>query len=60
MEKTWKYVYGKGLFATSGDCSMYPASTDFTFSPAKGEILEMAPESMILLTELADSQNDLH
>jgi hypothetical protein len=53
MENTWKYVYGEGLFTTSGDCHMNPAATAFTFSPAAGEILEIAPESLILLTELA-------
>ena len=58
MENTWKYVYGEGLFTISGDCHMNPAATAFTFSPAAGEILEIAPESLILLTELADSQNN--
>lgn len=52
MDNVRKYIYGEGLFATEGDCTMHPAATDMDFSPSKGEILKLPGESLILLTEL--------
>ena len=52
MDNVRKYIYGEGLFATEGDCTMHPSATDMDFSPSKGEILKLPGESLILLTEL--------
>lgn len=52
MDNVRKYIYGEGLFATEGDCTMHPVATDMDFSLSKGEILKLPAESMILLTEL--------
>ena len=52
MDNVRKYIYGEGLFATEGDCTMHPAATDMDFNPSKGEILKLPGESLILLTEL--------
>lgn len=52
MKKAVRYVYGEGLFSTSGDCIIHPASTDMTFSPASEETLTLDPESLVVISEL--------